>query len=285
MFFLIFLKNFLYLIKTVFAFLSKPFFYFISFFFIYSSCFAANYIPLETLTQKTKEYFPNSIQTLQTDDMLRLDFDRFSADIFYSPQDNHYTALMPDDSRLTVMVKNTAMIVTWLDKNQENYKSALYRRADLRLPKKGRYFRIAPDKDDYFVSSPNFIESYAFWTGDEVMHAYDLLSYKEQGVIKLFPYISTEILHKLCHAQHVKAGFLKLLKHHSISCDDLNQHYSHLQSSDKFTKFQTELQAEKKLITKIFACNHGLTRPSECQMPQKALSQKVLSPQNIYTIF
>ena len=184
-FFFVFFKVFVSSLKTVFASISKPFFYFITLFFVSFHLNAANYIPLETLSDEQKAYFPNSIQALNNE-QLELDFDKFAAKIFYIADNDHYTALMPDDSRLTVTIKNAAMIVTWINSEQKSYKTALYRREDLRLPKKGRYFRTAPDRDDYFVSSPNFIESYAFWTGDEVMHAYDLLSYKEQGVLKSF---------------------------------------------------------------------------------------------------
>lgn len=284
MFFLFFLKFFVSSLKTVFALISKPFFYFIILFSLCTNSFAINYIPIEALTTQQKKYLPNHISIIDKKNSLKLDFDHFAADIFYDAYNKNYTALMPDDSRLTVLVKDTAMIITWLDKDNKNYKTALYRREDLRLPQKGRYFRVAPNRDDYFISSPNFIDSYAFWTGDEVMHAYDLLSYKEQGVLKLFPYVSIEILNKLCHAKDKKAGFIKLLTHHKTSCDILPKRYSALQISDEYTDFQKKLTDEKTLLSHIFACNHGLMPPQKCRTFQKALSKKALSPLTLHFI-
>ena len=285
MFFFFFLKFFVSSLRTVFVVTTRPFLYVIIFCFTFCSVpYAQSYIPVDTQAVVQKKAFPNSIKILDNKKQILLKYKDYSATIFFDTKHNHYSAIMPDDSTVTVSLKNAAMIMTWISKKKDHYQTALYRRSDLVLPEKGRFYRNAPEKDDYFLSSPNFIDSYAFWTGEEVAHAYELLSYKEQGIIKLFPYVSAEILFKLCRAPLKNAGVIKLTKHHNISCNNISDAFYNLYNSINFKDFYIHLAQEKKLLSNIFACNHGLTPPPKCRIFQKSLSNQALSPQSIHHI-
>jgi hypothetical protein len=198
---------------------------------------------------------------------------------------NEYIGVLPDGRKIGITPKKSAVFVTVIDADNKKYKTSIYRLSSLSLPEKGKYYVPAPDKDNFFVSSPHFIASYPFWTGDQTARAYDVLSYKERGIIRMFPYISAEIAHKLCVSHQTTSGLFQILDGQDMDCKSLKSHFETLLQSKKLSAFQASAQKERVLLGRIFECEQGLLPTKQCQNVSKDLGNRALNVHNIASIF
>lgn len=216
------------------------------------------YVPIN----QVPDYFPKHITI--DNKKAKADFKEYIADIFIDPEKNTYIAPLPKKNIITIIPKKTALLVLYYHNQSKKTRQFVYRHENITLPKKNISYQISPSKDEFYVSSLGFLNSYAFWNSDQVSHAYDLLSDPHKGIIALFGHILTDITHKLCGAQEIKADLLATLEQQKISCDNI-LHYYKKRSPEQMNIFNTELQKEKEKLSYIFECSQGQRSMQHCK--------------------
>ena len=134
------------------------------------------------------------------------------------------------------------------------------------------------------MSSPSFISSYPLWSAEDTAYAYDLLSHRERGVIKMFPYVATELAEKLCASSDKTSGIFQLTHGQDVSCSNINDAFSDMSRSGRIKDFKVSANTERKMLRSVFECGQGLRSPKQCQNISGLMAKRALSVKSIKTV-
>ena len=185
------------------------------------------------------------------------------------------TGTTPKGMKIGLKYNPTILRLVVVDAIQKNYMVTDFvaKNADIKTLKFPEYYKAPLNKDDIYISSVQFIQSYPLWSADSTSRGFDLLATKEKGIITLFPAIRLELADKLCRASTVTAGIFELLPEtQKIKCDNLAI-FSNQKYFKKLTSFATP---ERALLIKILECSHGNKQPKLCQKINQQLAKKAL---------
>lgn len=244
-----------------------------------TSTFAKNYLPLETSSAPD---IPQKISLHNQE--LTLFYKNHIDKVSMVKKKDSFLGTTAKGEYVGVSDKGTALIVTFIDKDKTSYKTHIFREEGLKLPQKDTHFATAPTKDNYFVSSPSFIASYPVWSADDTAYAYDLLSHRERGVIKMFPYVATELAEKLCASPEKTSGIFQLTNGQDVSCVNINNTFTVMSRSGRIKDFKIRADAERKTLRSVFECGQGLRSPKQCQNISGLMAKRALQVKSIKSV-
>jgi hypothetical protein len=193
------------------------------------------------------------------------------------------TGVTPKGMKIGLKYNPTILRLVVVDATQKNYMVTDFvaKNADKKTLKFPEYYKAPLSKDDIYISSVQFIQSYPLWSADSTSRGFDLLATKEKGIIALFPAIRLELADKLCRASTVTAGIFELLPEtQKITCDDLSGF-----NSQKYLKKLVMLATpERALLTKVLECSQGNRHPKSCQKINQQLAKKTLESVTLETL-
>lgn len=241
------------------------------------SVYAQDYIPLENNIG-----FPSKISIINQ--KANIIYPKSNYSFVYDKKFSGFLDNLDNGKQLAISPKGNVLLVTLVDQENKKYKTAYYRWTGLKLPQKNKYYILPPSEDNFYLSSMNFIVSYPFWSGIQTARGYDLLSYKERGIIRMFPYLSAEIAHKLCESKKPTAGLFQILEGQGIECKKLEEKFTALTMRSDFSKFQGNLSSEREVVQHVFECGQGLRDSKTCENVSKILSKRALTIKPISSI-
>jgi hypothetical protein len=189
----------------------------------------------------------------------------------------------PKGMKIGLKYNDTLLRLVAIDAIEKNYMVADFivpnaNTTQLNLPDG---YKEQIDKNDIYIASVQFIQSYPLWSADSVARGFDLLASKEKGIIQLFPAINLELADKLCRANSVTAGIFELLPEtQKITCDDLLlfNHHKNLE------KLKILANQERPLLVKVLDCAQGNKHPQLCQKINQQLAKKIVNSVTLSTL-
>lgn len=156
------------------------------------------------------------------------------------------------------------------------------------LPLLPQNFMNEPDNTVRSIDAITFLESYPFWSPQGVQTGYQIIPENFKSVIKLYPYVQTDIAWKVCQQDNVARNnngvAARLLRAQNVTCTHIIKQMKTIQRQNKFTTYKRTVDTQSKDAQNAIACARGEKMTDICSDITQTTSSYALNPQTIRVV-
>jgi hypothetical protein len=151
-------------------------------------------------------------------------------------------------------------------------------REGVKLPEKPDVYVDAPTEPGERVAGNAFLESYQFWSPEDVVAGYLALPERFRTLMRMFPAVQLDVIWKLCLARDADRALGTALRGQNVNCNEVVDTIAGLQRRNRFDDYKADVNADREALQTSVKCADGyVASRGTCEAASRRLAEAAVS--------